>query len=58
MQVLSAAGVEGVSFERLLETSDYVSIHAPLLPATRGLFDAKAFARMKKGAFLVNTVVR
>jgi D-3-phosphoglycerate dehydrogenase len=43
-QVLSAAGVEGVSFERLLETSDYVSIHAPLLPA-----------RMKKGAFLVNT---
>jgi D-3-phosphoglycerate dehydrogenase len=54
-ETLAAAGVEGVSFERLLETSDFVSVHAPLLPATRGLFDAKAFARMKKGAFLVNT---
>src|SRR5690348_8475734 len=46
---LSAAGVEGVSFGQLLETSDYVSVHAPLLPATRGLFNAEAFARMKKG---------
>jgi D-3-phosphoglycerate dehydrogenase len=53
--VLAAAGVENVSFEQLLETSDYVSIHAPLLPATRGLFNAQAFARMKKGALLVNT---
>src|SRR5512138_3767373 len=37
---LAAAGVEGVSFDRLLEISDFVSIHAPLLPATRGLFSA------------------
>src|SRR5438445_11801361 len=28
-EALAAAGVEGVSFERLLETSDYVSVHAP-----------------------------
>src|SRR5207302_3305345 len=41
--------------EQLLQTSDYVSVHAPLLPATRGLFDAQAFTRMKKGAFLINT---
>jgi len=53
--VVAAAGVENVTFEQLLETSDYVSIHAPLLPATRGLFNAQAFARMKKGALLVNT---
>ena len=53
--VLAAAGVEGVSFDELLATSDYVSIHAPLLPATRGLFNAQAFAKMKKGALLVNT---
>jgi D-3-phosphoglycerate dehydrogenase len=44
-----------VSFDRLLEISDYVSIHAPLLPATRGLFGAQTFAKMKKGALLVNT---
>jgi D-3-phosphoglycerate dehydrogenase len=30
-------------------------VHAPLLPATRGLINAAAFAKMKKGAFLINT---
>lgn len=54
-EVLAAAGVEGLSFDDLLATSDYVSIHAPLLPATRGLLNAQAFAKMKKGALLVNT---
>ena len=53
--VLAAAGVEGVSFDRLLEVSDFVSIHAPLVPATRGLFNADVFRKMKKGACLINT---
>jgi D-3-phosphoglycerate dehydrogenase len=48
-------GVESVDFDRLLQTSDYVSIHAPLTPDTRGLFNANVFAKMKKGALLVNT---
>jgi D-3-phosphoglycerate dehydrogenase len=52
---LAAAGVEGVSFERLLEISDFVSIHAPLMPATHGLFNAEVFGKMKKGALLINT---
>jgi D-3-phosphoglycerate dehydrogenase len=52
---LAAAGVEGVGFDRLLEMSDFVSIHAPLLPATRGLFNADTFRKMKKGAVLINT---
>jgi D-3-phosphoglycerate dehydrogenase len=52
---LVAAGVEGVSFDRLLELSDFVSIHAPLLPATRGLFNSDTFRKMKKGAVLINT---
>jgi D-3-phosphoglycerate dehydrogenase / 2-oxoglutarate reductase len=51
----AAAGVEAMSFERLLEISDFVSIHAPLVPATRGLFNAEVFRRMKKGAILINT---
>ena len=53
--VLKAADVEGVDFERLLAISDFVSIHAPLTPATRGLFNAETFAKMKPGALLVNT---
>jgi D-3-phosphoglycerate dehydrogenase len=54
-ETFQSLGVEGVTFDRLLQMSDYVSIHAPLLPATRGLFNAEVFAKMKKGALLVNT---
>jgi len=53
--VVKVHGVENTSFEDLLGRSDFVSIHAPLLPVTRGLMNAAAFARMKKGALLVNT---
>jgi D-3-phosphoglycerate dehydrogenase / 2-oxoglutarate reductase len=53
--VLAAAGVEGVSFDRLLEISDFVSIHAPLVPATRDLFSAEVFRKMKQGACLINS---
>jgi D-3-phosphoglycerate dehydrogenase len=54
-EVFKAAKVESVDFDTLLKTSDYVSVHAPLLPATRGMMNADAFAKMKKGAYLVNT---
>ena len=54
-QAVTGAGVESVSFDRLLEISDFVSIHAPLLPTTRGLFNAQVFQKMKKGACLINT---
>jgi D-3-phosphoglycerate dehydrogenase / 2-oxoglutarate reductase len=53
--VLAAAGVEGVGFDELLARCDFVSVHAPLLPATRGLMNEAAFAKMKKGAYLINT---
>jgi len=53
--VFAAAGVEPVSFEELLANSDFVSIHAPLSPATRGLFNAEVFGKMKTGAILINT---
>jgi D-3-phosphoglycerate dehydrogenase len=47
-------GVELISLEELLEQSDFVSLHAPLIPATRGLFNRKALERMKRGAYLIN----
>ncbi|HEU4659344.1 MAG TPA: C-terminal binding protein [Pseudolabrys sp.] len=54
-EIFSAANVERVDFDTLLRTADYISVHAPLTPATRGLMNADAFAKMKKGAYLVNT---
>ena len=39
----------------LLAESDFISLHVPLIPETRGLFDAPKFYRMKPTAFLINT---
>lgn len=47
--------VSFVSFQHLLEHSDVVSVHTPLTPDTAGMFDAHAFASMKKGSLFVNT---
>ena len=43
-----------VSLEKLLATSDFVSIHAPLNKSTKGLINAKVLKTMKKNAILVN----
>jgi D-3-phosphoglycerate dehydrogenase / 2-oxoglutarate reductase len=53
--VFDRANVESVDFPQLLKVSDYVSIHAPLLPETQGLFNADAFRQMKPHAYLINT---
>jgi len=39
----------------LLREADFVSVHVPLLPETRGLFNAKTFSQMKPTSFLINT---
>jgi glyoxylate reductase len=48
-------GARLVGFNELLAQSDYISIHTPLTPATRHLFDSRAFDCMKSTAFLINT---
>ncbi len=48
-------GVEFVDLETALAQADFVSLHAPLTPDTENLIDAAALARMKRGAYLVNT---
>lgn len=46
---------EFCDMNKLLAESDFISLHVPLLPETRGLFDAPKFFRMKPTAFLINT---
>ena len=48
-------GIRRVDLDDLLANSDVVSLHLPLTPETRGLFDRRAFARMKPGSILINT---
>jgi len=48
-------GLEFVPLDTLLEQSDFVSLHVPLLPETRHLIGAPELSRMKKTAILVNT---
>jgi glyoxylate reductase len=46
---------EPMSLDRLLNTSDVVSLHVPLSPETRHMIDKTALARMKRSAYLINT---
>jgi D-3-phosphoglycerate dehydrogenase len=52
---ITAAGVEGVSFDELVTESDCLVIQAPLTPDTHHLFDETQLRRMKPTAILINT---
>ena len=49
------AGAKAVTLEALLSTSDFISVHVPLLPETRHLFNDHTFAAMKSNCVFVNT---
>ena len=63
MRVVHAARDDGrdkalalaMPLDRLLATSDVVSLHVPLTPETKHLIDQPALARMKRSAYLINT---
>jgi D-lactate dehydrogenase len=54
-KALEARGVTYLPVEELLAQSLVVSLHCPLLPATRHLLDARTFALLPPGAFVINT---
>jgi len=47
-------GVELVTLEQMYPRADYITIHTPLIPETRGLIGRDAIAKMKKGVRIVN----
>ena len=48
-------GVTFTPHDQVLAQSDVISLHCPLLPATRNLIDIHAFRKMKRNALLINT---
>jgi glyoxylate reductase len=52
---VNGSASEFMSLDRLLNTSDVLSLHVPLTAETHHLIDKRAFARMKRSAYLINT---
>jgi D-3-phosphoglycerate dehydrogenase / 2-oxoglutarate reductase len=48
------AGVKLASLDEVITKSDFITLHVPLTPETKGLFGTATLAKMKKGSYLVN----
>ena len=49
-----AEGAKGMSVDELIRVSDFISIHVPLTPETKNMFNKKSIATMKDGAVVLN----
>ncbi|MFW9807725.1 MAG: hydroxyacid dehydrogenase [Candidatus Thorarchaeota archaeon] len=54
-QVCADMGTKRCGIDELITNADYITLHVPLIPQTKGLIGEKEFKRMKKTAFLINT---
>ena len=52
---LASIGVDYQPLENVFRNSDIISLHCPLTPETKHLFDESAFSKMKNGVMLINT---
>jgi D-3-phosphoglycerate dehydrogenase len=48
-------GAKRVDLNTIIEKADYITLHVPLLPQTKGMIGVKEFKKMKRTAFLINT---
>jgi D-3-phosphoglycerate dehydrogenase len=46
---------EMTTLDKVLAQSDYISLHTPLTDETKGMINAASIAKMKKGAYVINT---
>jgi D-3-phosphoglycerate dehydrogenase len=53
-EAASKMGITLVSLDDLFKTADFISVHTPMTKETKGIVNKEAFAKMKKGAFLIN----
>ncbi len=54
-QFAAKNNIELVAMDEVIQKSDFVSLHLPLLPETRAIVDDTFISKMKKGSFLINT---
>ena len=54
-QVCVDMGTRRCGIDELITSADYITLHVPLVPQTKGMIGEKEFKRMKKTAFLINT---
>lgn len=54
-EVVDALEIEAAPLEDVVERADYLTLHLPVTPETRGLISASLIARMKRTAYVVNT---
>ena len=52
---IAATGATKAEMDQILADSDFISVHCPLTPETRGMFNYDAFTTMKDSAYLINT---
>ncbi|MDF1537570.1 MAG: D-2-hydroxyacid dehydrogenase [Candidatus Thorarchaeota archaeon] len=50
-----ACGAKSSTLDDIITNADYISLHVPFLPQTKGMIGAAEFEKMKKTAFLINT---
>lgn len=48
-------GIQMLSFDQVIATSDFISLHVPLTPKTRDLFKRETFKKMKPSSVIINS---